>query len=180
MAFESTKDECLSFELTEPNLVASSVETAAKVEKEVMTSSEAGRCYPRSLLSFTDASIIALKIENEVLSMEQKLSATEVASVANINPSHEKDFLPQSVVLTGLVQVRNFAIVGFFAGYFRQNHIQTRMKNGLEVEMIGEAFKIGGLTTIFAIEQDKALQLGELKRNRPMEVTLLLSGKGLS
>ena len=74
-------------------------------------------------------------------------SSVDVSSVANINPSHEKDFLPQSVVLTGLIQVRNFAIVGFFAGYFRQNHIQTRMKNGLEVEMIGEAFKIGGLTT---------------------------------
>ncbi|KAL6993524.1 ToMV susceptible protein tm-1(GCR26) [Sarracenia purpurea var. burkii] len=117
----------------------------------------AGRGSLAGLLPFADANAVVVDMANEVLPVVKKVPV--LAGVCATDPFRRMDYFLKQLESIGFYGVQNFPTVGLFDGNFRQNLEETGMGYGLEVAMIGQAHKMGLLTTPYAFNPDEAVEM---------------------
>ena len=113
-----------------------------------------GRGSLAGMMPYGDANSIVMEMAREVLPVVQK--APVLAGVCGTDPFRLMPRFLQEVQAAGFSGVQNFPTVGLIDGQFRIGLEETGMGYSLEVDMIGQAAKLGLLTTPYCFNVDEA------------------------
>jgi len=106
------------------------------------------------MMPYGDANAIVMDMAREVLPVVKKTPV--LAGVCGTDPFRlMRVFLPELVAM-GFDGVQNFPTVGLIDGQFRRILEETGMSIQLEVEMIGQAHRLGMLTCPYVFDADTA------------------------
>ena len=119
----------------------------------------AGRGSLAGMLPYGDANAIVQEMAGEVLPVVKNTMV--LAGVCGTDPFRLMPVFLRQLQAMGFEGVQNFPTVGLFDGVFRANLEETGMGYGLEVEMIGEAHKLGMLTCPYVFTPDDARAMAE-------------------
>src|SRR6202035_2443695 len=114
----------------------------------------AGRGSMSGMMPYGDANAIVMDMAREVLPVVKKTPV--LAGVCGTDPFRVMKLFLRDVQAAGFAGVQNFPTVGLIDGLFRQNLEETDMGFALEVEMIGEAHRLGLLTCPYVFTEDEA------------------------
>ena len=113
-----------------------------------------GRGSLAGMMPYGDANSIVMEMAREVLPVVQKTPV--LAGVCGTDPFRLMPRFLQEVQAAGFSGVQNFPTVGLIDGQFRLGLEETGMGYSLEVDMIGQAAKLGLLTTPYCFNVDEA------------------------
>jgi len=113
-----------------------------------------GRGSLAGMMPYGDANSIVMEMAREVLPVVQKTPV--LAGVCGTDPFRLMPRFLQEVQAAGFSGVQNFPTVGLIDGQFRIGLEETGMGYSLEVDMIGQAAKLGLLTTPYCFNVDEA------------------------
>jgi predicted TIM-barrel enzyme len=113
-----------------------------------------GRGSLAGMMPYGDANAIVMDMAREVLPVVKNTPV--LAGVCGTDPFRVMTLFLKQVRDAGFSGVQNFPTVGLIDGTFRANLEETGMGYGLEVDMIGEAGRLGLLTTPYAFNPDEA------------------------
>jgi len=114
----------------------------------------AGRGSAAGMMPYGDANAIVVDMAREVLPIVKHTPV--LAGVCGTDPFRlMRVFLPELVAM-GFDGVQNFPTVGLIDGQFRRILEETGMSIQLEVEMIGQAHRLGMLTCPYVFDADTA------------------------
>src|SRR6188474_927589 len=114
----------------------------------------AGRGSASGMMPYGDANAIVLDMAREVLPVVTRTPV--LAGVCGTDPFRlMRVFLPELQTM-GFDGVQNFPTVGLIDGQFRRILEETGMSIQLEVEMIGQAHRLGMLTCPYVFDADTA------------------------
>ena len=119
----------------------------------------AGRGSLAGLLPYGDANAIVVEMAGEVLPIVRDTPV--LAGVCGTDPFRLMPVFLRQLKELGFDGVQNFPTVGLFDGVFRANLEETGMGYGLEVDMIGEAHRLGMLTCPYVFDPDQARAMAE-------------------
>lgn len=119
----------------------------------------AGRGSLAGLLPYGDANAIVVEMAREVLPVVKQTPV--LAGVCATDPFRLMRVFLHEIQALGFDGVQNFPTVGLFDGVFRANLEETGMSYGLEVDMIGEAHRLGLLTCPYVFDPDSARAMAE-------------------
>jgi predicted TIM-barrel enzyme len=119
----------------------------------------AGRGSLAGLLAYGDANAIVVDMAREVLPVVK--NTLVLAGVNGTDPFRLMPVFLKQLQALGFDGVQNFPTVGLFDGSFRANLEETGMGYGLEVDMIGEAHRLGMLTCPYVFDADSARAMAE-------------------
>jgi len=116
-----------------------------------------GRGSLAGMMPYGDANSIVMEMAREVLPVVQQTPV--LAGVCGTDPFRLMPRFLQEVQAAGFSGVQNFPTVGLIDGQFRVGLEETGMGYSLEIDMIGQAAKLGLLTTpyCFNVEEAKAM-----------------------
>jgi predicted TIM-barrel enzyme len=117
----------------------------------------AGRGSLAGMMPYGDANEIVLEMGREVLPVAREVPV--LAGVCGTDPFRLMPGFLSELSAAGFAGVQNFPTVGLIDGTFRANLEETGMGYDVEVEMIGEAARLGLLTApyVFTPEQADAM-----------------------
>lgn len=118
-----------------------------------------GRGSLAGMMPYGDANGIVMDMANEVIPVARKTPV--LAGVCGTDPFRVMSIFLKQVQAAGFSGVQNFPTVGLIDGTFRTGLEETGMGYGLEVDMIGEASRMGLLTTPYAFNADEAAAMAE-------------------
>ena len=113
-----------------------------------------GRGSLAGMMPYGDANSIVMEMAREVLPVVQKTPV--LAGVCGTDPFRLMPRFLQEVQAAGFSGVQNFPTVGLIDGQFRIGLEETGMGYSLEVDMIGQAAKLGLLTTPYCFNVQEA------------------------
>ena len=117
----------------------------------------AGRGSLAGLLPYGDANAIVKEMASEVLPVIEDTPV--LAGVCGTDPFRLMDvFLPELKAM-GFSGIQNFPTVGLYDGRLRQNHEETGMGYGLEVELVRKANELNLLTSPYVFEPSQAADM---------------------
>jgi len=119
----------------------------------------AGRGSLAGLMPYGDANAIVMDMAREVLPIARETPV--LAGVCGTDPFRLMDRFVAEVRDAGFAGVQNFPTVGLIDGTFRANLEETGMSYALEVEMIGEAARLGLLTAPYVFDPEQAAAMAE-------------------
>lgn len=119
----------------------------------------AGRGSLAGLMPYGDANAIVVEMAREVLTVVQ--NTLVLAGVCGTDPFRLMPVFLRELKAMGFDGVQNFPTVGLFDGTIRVGLEETGMGYGLEVDMIGEARKLGMLTCPYVFDPDSARAMAE-------------------
>ncbi|MDA1012957.1 MAG: phosphoenolpyruvate hydrolase family protein [Planctomycetota bacterium] len=119
----------------------------------------AGRGSLAGMMPYGDANAIVMEMAQEVLPVARNTPV--LAGVCGTGPFRLMPIFLRQVRDAGFSGVQNFPTVGLIDGTLRQGLEETGMGYGLEVDMIGEAGRMGLLTTPYAFNPDEAAAMAE-------------------
>lgn len=119
----------------------------------------AGRGSLAGMMPYGDANAIVMEMAQEVLPVARQTPV--LAGVCGTDPFRIMSIFLQQVRDAGFSGVQNFPTVGLIDGAMRLGLEETGMGYGLEVDMIGEANRMGLLTTPYAFNPDEATAMAE-------------------
>lgn len=120
----------------------------------------AGRGSLAGMMPYGDANAIVMEMAREVIPVARRTPI--LAGVCGTDPFRLMPRFLREVQAAGFSGVQNFPTVGLIDGQFRTGLEETGMGYGLEVEMIGEAHRLGLLTTPYAFTPDEARAMAEM------------------
>jgi predicted TIM-barrel enzyme len=119
----------------------------------------AGRGSLAGLMPYGDANAIVVDMAREVLTVVKETLV--LAGVCGTDPFRIMPVFLRQLQELGFDGVQNFPTVGLIDGTFRVGLEETGMGYGLEVEMIGEAHRLGLLTCPYVFDPDSARAMAE-------------------
>lgn len=119
----------------------------------------AGRGSLAGLMPYGDANAIVVEMAREVLPVVKNTPV--LAGVCGTDPFRLMPVFLRELQALGFDGVQNFPTVGLFDGTIRVGLEETGMGYGLEVDMIGEAHKLGLLTCPYVFDEDSARAMAE-------------------
>jgi predicted TIM-barrel enzyme len=119
----------------------------------------AGRGSLAGLMPYGDANAIVLEMAGEVLPVVK--NTLVLAGVCGTDPFRLMPVFLREIKAIGFDGVQNFPTVGLFDGTIRAGLEETGMGYGLEVDMIGEAHRLGLLTCPYVFDPDSARAMAE-------------------
>lgn len=119
----------------------------------------AGRGSLAGMLPYGDANAIVVDMAREVLTIVKRTLV--LAGVCGTDPFRLMPVFLREIQAMGFDGVQNFPTVGLFDGSFRANLEETGMGYGLEVDMIGEAHRLGLLTCPYVFDPAEASAMAE-------------------
>jgi predicted TIM-barrel enzyme len=119
----------------------------------------AGRGSLAGLMPYGDANAIVVEMAGEVLPVVK--NTLVLAGVCGTDPFRLMPVFLRELKALGFDGVQNFPTVGLFDGVIRAGLEETGMGYGLEVDMIGEAHRIGFLTCPYVFDPDSARAMAE-------------------
>ena len=119
----------------------------------------AGRGSLAGLMPYGDANAIVVEMAGEVLPVVKNTMV--LAGVCGTDPFRLMPVFLRELKALGFDGVQNFPTVGLFDGIIRTGLEETGMGYGLEVEMIGEAHRLGLLTCPYVFDPDSARAMAE-------------------
>jgi len=119
----------------------------------------AGRGSLAGLLAYGDANAIVVDMAREVLPVVRETPV--LAGVNGTDPFRRMPVFLRELAELGFAGVQNFPTVGLFDGTFRANLEETGMGFDREIDMIGEASRLGLVTAPYAFTPDEATALAE-------------------
>ena len=119
----------------------------------------AGRGSLAGLMPYGDANAIVVEMAGEVLPVVKNTMV--LAGVCGTDPFRLMPVFLRQLKELGFDGVQNFPTVGLFDGIIRVGLEETGMGYGLEVDMIGEAHRLGLLTCPYVFDQDSARAMAE-------------------
>jgi predicted TIM-barrel enzyme len=119
----------------------------------------AGRGSLAGMLPYGDANAIVVDMAREVLTVVRRTLV--LAGVCGTDPFRLMPAFLREIQAMGFDGVQNFPTVGLFDGVFRANLEETGMGYGLEVDMIGQAHRLGLLTCPYVFTPDEATAMAE-------------------
>lgn len=119
----------------------------------------AGRGSLAGMLPYGDANAIVVDMAREVLTIVKRTLV--LAGVCGTDPFRLMPVFLREIQAMGFDGVQNFPTVGLFDGSFRANLEETGMGYGLEVDMIGQAHRLGMLTCPYVFDPAEATAMAE-------------------
>ena len=119
----------------------------------------AGRGSLAGLMPYGDANAIVVEMAREVLPVVK--NTLVLAGVCGTDPFRLMPVFLCEIKAIGFDGVQNFPTVGLFDGTIRVGLEETGMGYGLEVDMIGEAHRLGLLTCPYVFDPDSARAMAE-------------------
>src|SRR5213594_3916041 len=119
----------------------------------------AGRGSLSGMMPYGDANAIVMDMAREVLPVVRDTPV--LAGVCGTDPFRQMPVFLAELIRLGFIGVQNFPTVGLIDGTFRLGLEETGMGFGLEVDMIGEAARLGLLTTAYAFTPDEGRAMAE-------------------
>jgi predicted TIM-barrel enzyme len=119
----------------------------------------AGQGSLAGLMPYGDANAIVVDMAREVLPVVTHTMV--LAGVCGTDPFRLMPVFLRELQRLGFDGVQNFPTVGLFDGAIRVGLEETGMGYGLEVDMIGEAHKLGLLTCPYVFDVDSARAMAE-------------------
>ena len=119
----------------------------------------AGRGSLAGMLPYGDANAIVIEMGAEVLPVVKHTPV--LAGVCGTDPFRLMPVFLRQLKQMGFDGVQNFPTVGLFEGMLRAGLEETGMGYGLEVDMIGEAHRLGFLTCPYVFDVDSARAMTE-------------------
>jgi predicted TIM-barrel enzyme len=119
----------------------------------------AGRGSLAGLMPYGDANAIVVEMAGEVLPVVKDTMV--LAGVCGTDPFRLMPVFLRELKALGFDGVQNFPTVGLFDGIIRTGLEETGMGYGLEVDMIGEAHRLGFLTCPYVFDVDSARAMTE-------------------
>ena len=119
----------------------------------------AGRGSLAGLMPYGDANAIVVDMAGEVLPVVKNTMV--LAGVCGTDPFRLMPVFLRQLQSMGFDGVQNFPTVGLFDGTIRVGLEETGMGYGLEVDMIGEAHRLGLLTCPYVFDADSARAMAE-------------------
>ena len=119
----------------------------------------AGRGSLAGLMPYGDANAIVVEMAREVLPVVK--NTLVLAGVCGTDPFRLMPVFLREIKAIGFDGVQNFPTVGLFDGTIRAGLEETGMGYGLEVNMIGEAHRLGLLTCPYVFDPDSARAMAE-------------------
>jgi predicted TIM-barrel enzyme len=119
----------------------------------------AGRGSLAGLMPYGDANAIVVEMAGEVLPVVKDTMV--LAGVCGTDPFRLMPVFLRQLQALGFDGVQNFPTVGLFDGTIRVGLEETGMGYGLEVDMIGEAHRLGLLTCPYVFDADSARAMAE-------------------
>jgi predicted TIM-barrel enzyme len=119
----------------------------------------AGRGSLAGLMPYGDANAIVVEMAREVLPIVK--NTLVLAGVCGTDPFRLMPVFLREIKAIGFDGVQNFPTVGLFDGTIRAGLEETGMGYGLEVDMIGEAHRLGLLTCPYVFDPDSARAMAE-------------------
>src|SRR5262245_8525786 len=119
----------------------------------------AGRGSLAGLMPYGDANAIVVEMAGEVLPVVKNTMV--LAGVCGTDPFRLMPVFLRQLKALGFDGVQNFPTVGLFDGIIRTGLEETGMGYGLEVDMIGEAHRLGFLTCPYVFDQNSARAMAE-------------------
>jgi predicted TIM-barrel enzyme len=119
----------------------------------------AGRGSLAGLMPYGDANAIVVEMAREVLPVVK--NTLVLAGVCGTDPFRLMPVFLREIKAIGFDGVQNFPTVGLFDGTIRVGLEETGMGYGLEVDMIGEAHRLGLLTCPYVFDPDSARAMAE-------------------
>ncbi|HEX5688882.1 MAG TPA: phosphoenolpyruvate hydrolase family protein [Roseiflexaceae bacterium] len=119
----------------------------------------AGRGSLAGLMPYGDANAIVVEMAGEVLPVVKNTMV--LAGVCGTDPFRLMPVFLRQLQGMGFDGVQNFPTVGLFDGTIRVGLEETGMGYGLEVDMIGEAHRLGLLTCPYVFDADSARAMAE-------------------
>ena len=119
----------------------------------------AGRGSLAGLMPYGDANAIVVEMAGEVLPVVKNTMV--LAGVCGTDPFRLMPVFLRQLKELGFDGVQNFPTVGLFDGVIRTGLEETGMGYSLEVDMIGEAHRLGLLTCPYVFDQDSARAMAE-------------------
>lgn len=120
----------------------------------------AGHGSAAGLLAYGDANAIVMEMgEREVLPVVQETPV--IAGVNGTDPTRRMSHFLRQVQAMGFSGVNNFPTVGVIDGRFRQVLEETGMGFYKEVEMIGEAHRMGFFTIVYVFNEEESRAMAE-------------------
>jgi predicted TIM-barrel enzyme len=119
----------------------------------------AGRGSLAGLMPYGDANAIVVEMAREVLPVVK--NTLVLAGVCGTDPFRLMPVFLREIKAIGFDGVQNFPTVGLFDGTIRAGLEETGMGYGLEVDMIGEAHRLGLLTCPYVFDPDSARAMAE-------------------
>ena len=114
----------------------------------------AGRGSMAGLLAYGDANAIVVEMAREVLTVVRNVPV--LAGVNGTDPFRVMSRFLGELRDLGFAGVQNFPTVGLIDGVFRANLEETGMGYELEVDMIGEASRMGLVTCPYVFDEAQA------------------------
>jgi predicted TIM-barrel enzyme len=114
----------------------------------------AGRGSLAGLMPYGDANAIVMEMGREVLPLARRTPV--LAGVCGTDPFRLMEVFLDQVRAAGFAGVQNFPTIGLIDGTFRANLEETGMSYELEVEMIGQASRLGLLTAPYVFDPEQA------------------------
>lgn len=118
-----------------------------------------GRGSLAGLMPYGDANAIVVEMAREVLPVVKNTMV--LAGVCGTDPFRLMPVFLRELQAMGFDGVQNFPTVGLFDGTIRVGLEETGMGYRLEVDMIGEAHKLGMLTCPYVFDPDTARAMTE-------------------
>jgi predicted TIM-barrel enzyme len=119
----------------------------------------AGRGSLAGLMPYGDANAIVVEMAREVLPVVK--NTLVLAGVCGTDPFRLMPVFLRELQAMGFDGVQNFPTVGLFDGTIRVGLEETGMGYGLEVDMIGEAHRLGMLTCPYVFDSESARAMAE-------------------
>ena len=119
----------------------------------------AGRGSLAGMLPYGDANAIVVDMAREVLTIVKRTLV--LAGICGTDPFRLMPVFLREIQAMGFDGVQNFPTVGLFDGSFRANLEETGMGYGLEVDMIGQAHRLGMLTCPYVFDPAEATAMAE-------------------
>jgi predicted TIM-barrel enzyme len=110
-------------------------------------------------MPYGDANAIVVEMAREVLPVVK--NTLVLAGVCGTDPFRLMPVFLREIKAIGFDGVQNFPTVGLFDGTIRAGLEETGMGYGLEVDMIGEAHRLGLLTCPYVFDPDSARAMAE-------------------